>query len=170
MTEVTAKKLYHQRAGSDEAAYREGGLRSFFVYRETEMEKATGNQLRTVFVRAAAPAGLIPGGMGTGEHFHVAEGTQKGFHVFVVTKGWLKFKYEGVDTLVKEGDLVHQPVADQNGEGIRHVLYDWSFPVDAKGNPTGEPAAEFIEFTTPGFGTHQITPSGTAMEPPKFRK
>src|SRR5688572_7287461 len=95
MTEVTAKKLYHQKADSPEAGYQEGGLRSFFIYRSTEMEKATDNQLRTVFVRAAAPAGLIPGGMGTGEHYHVAEDSSRGFHAFVVTKGWLRFKYEG---------------------------------------------------------------------------
>jgi hypothetical protein len=159
---VTSKTLYHQKADAPDAVYSTGGLRSFFVYRPTEMEAATDNQLRCVFVRAAAPSGAIPLQQGTGEHYHVVEKGEKGFHVFAVTEGWLRFKYNGVDTVVKKGDLVHQPIADANGEGIHHILYDWSYPVDASGNPTGEPAAEFIEFTSPHFGTHQVTPSGMA--------
>ena len=37
-----------------------------------------------------------------------------------MVRGWAKFDYDGIDTLVEAGDCVHQR------PGIVHSLYDWS--------------------------------------------
>ncbi|MDB5491729.1 MAG: cupin [Micavibrio sp.] len=164
--------LYHQKVSAPDAAFVSGGLRSFFNYRSTNMLDATGGQANIGVVRAAAPSASIPGNTGTGEHFHFAGGpdgqprAEQGFHMVVVTKGWLKFKYEGAETLVKAGDIVHQPIGTTERDGIRHVLFDWSYPTDINGNPTGEETAEYIEVMSPNFGTHQFTPSGAATLKP----
>jgi quercetin dioxygenase-like cupin family protein len=56
-------------------------------------------------------------------------------------RGWAKFDYDGVDTLAKTGDCVHQR------PGIVHSLYDWSDDM------------EFMEIIMPGdFATTEITP------------
>jgi hypothetical protein len=61
-------------------------------------------------------------------------------------RGWAKFDYDGIDTLVEAGDCVHQR------PGIVHVrnLYDWSDDM------------EFMEIIMPGdFATTEITsPAG----------
>ena len=161
-------QLYHQKADSPEAEFVSGGLRSFFNYRSTNMLDATAGQANIGVVRAAAPSASIPGNTGTGEHFHFAGSkdgdsrAEHGFHMVVVTKGWLKFRYSGVETLVKAGDIVHQPIGTKERDGIRHVLFDWSYPTDINGNATGEEAAEYLEVMSPNFGTHQYTPSGHA--------
>src|SRR5882762_6464766 len=73
---------------------------------------------------------------GTGFHFHTAD-----VHVVYMVRGWAKFDYDGVDTLVEAGDCVHQR------PGIVHNLYDWSDDM------------EFMEIIMPGdFATTEITP------------
>ena len=49
-------KFSHQKANSPEAQYTGGGLRSFFVYRDTGVTPATNGKLRVPLVRAAARA------------------------------------------------------------------------------------------------------------------
>ena len=110
MTETT---FSHQKANSPEACYTDGGLRSFFVYRDTGVTEATKGKVRVQLVRAAHKGSEAKGG--TGFHFHTAE-----IHVVYMVRGWAKFDYDGVNTLVEAGDCVHQR------PGIVHSLYDWS--------------------------------------------
>ena len=58
-----------------------------------------------------------------------------------MVRGWAKFDYDGIDTLVEAGDCVHQR------PGIVHSLYDWSDDM------------ELMEIIMPGdFVTTEITP------------
>lgn len=102
------------------------GLRDFFRYRDLGIAAATDGQVVVQLVQAnRAPA------QGTGWHYHVAD-----FHVVVMLKGWAKFMYEDVETLVQAGDVVHQR------PGIRHFLFDYSKDM------------EFLEIVSPAkFGT-----------------
>jgi mannose-6-phosphate isomerase-like protein (cupin superfamily) len=93
----------HQKANAPEARYAEDGLRAFFAYRDMGIIDATHGRLR---VQAKG---------GTGFHMHTAD-----VHVVYMVRGWAKFDYDGVDTLVEAGDCVHQR------PGIVHNLYDWS--------------------------------------------
>jgi hypothetical protein len=43
----------HQKANAPEAQYTDGGLRSFFIYRDTGVNSATSGKLRAQLVRAA---------------------------------------------------------------------------------------------------------------------
>jgi quercetin dioxygenase-like cupin family protein len=93
-------------------------------------------------VRAARKSDEAKGG--TGFHFHTAD-----VHVVYMVRGWAKFDYDGVDTLVEAGDCVHQR------PGIVHSLYDWSDDM------------EFMEIIMPGdFATTEITPPATAAAAP----
>jgi quercetin dioxygenase-like cupin family protein len=132
----------HQKAGSPEARYTDGGLRSFFVYRETGVNAATNGRIRVQLVRAAHKSAEAKGG--TGFHFHTAD-----VHVVYMVRGWARFDYDGVDTLVKAGDCVHQR------PGIVHSLYDWSEDM------------EFMEIIMPAdFSTTEITPPATLVTAP----
>jgi quercetin dioxygenase-like cupin family protein len=91
----------HQKANSPEARYTDG------------VTEATKGALRVQLVRAARKSSEVKGG--TGVHFHAAH-----IHVVYMVRGWAKFDYDGVDTLVEAGDCVHQR------PGIVHSLYDWS--------------------------------------------
>jgi quercetin dioxygenase-like cupin family protein len=137
MSETT---FSHQKANSPDAAYSDGGLRSFFVYRDTGINAATKGKLRVQLVRTAHKSSEAKGG--TGFHFHTVD-----VHVVYMIRGWAKFDYDGVDTLVEAGDCVHQR------PGIVHSLYDWSDDM------------EFMEIIIPGdFATTEITaPADTAM-------
>src|SRR5713101_5123716 len=108
MTDTT---FSHQKANSPDARYTDGGLRSFFVYRDTGITPATNGKLRVQLVRAARKSSEAKGG--TGFHFHTAD-----IHVVYMVRGWARFDYDGVDTLVEAGDCVHQR------PGIVHNLYD----------------------------------------------
>ena len=131
----------HQKANSPEAGYSDGGLRSFFVYRDTGVNTATNGKVRVQLVRAACRSSEASGG--TGFHFHTAE-----VHVVYMVRGWAKFDYDGVDTLVEAGDCVHQR------PGIVHSLYDWSDDM------------EFMEIIMPGdFATTEITSLAAAAAP-----
>jgi quercetin dioxygenase-like cupin family protein len=94
-------------------------------------------------VRAARKSAEAKGG--TGYHFHTAD-----VHVVYMVRGWAKFDYDGVDTLVEAGDCVHQR------PGIVHSLHDWSDDM------------EFMEIIMPAdFATTEITPPAIpAMAPP----
>jgi hypothetical protein len=83
----------HQRANSPEVGYTDGGLRSFFVYRDTGVSPATNGRLRVQLVRAARKSSEAKGG--TGFHFHTAD-----IHVVYMVRGWAKFDYDGIETLV----------------------------------------------------------------------
>jgi len=132
----------HQKANSPEASYNDGGLRSFFVYRDTGVKAATNGKVRVQLVRAARRSSEARGG--TGLHFHTAE-----VHVVYMVRGWAKFDYDGVDTLVEAGDCVHQR------PGIAHSLYDWSDDM------------EFMEIIMPGdFATTEITSPAAVLVAP----
>jgi mannose-6-phosphate isomerase-like protein (cupin superfamily) len=98
---MTHTTFSHQKANSPEARYTDGGLRSFFVYRDTGVTAATNGKVRVQLVRAAYKSSEAKGG--TGFHFHTAD-----VHVVYMVRGWAKFDYDGVNTLVEAGDCVHQ--------------------------------------------------------------
>lgn len=101
--------------------YRSEGLRDFFVYRDLGIASATDGKLLVQLVKAN-----IAPDEGTGWHYHEAE-----FHVVYMLRGWAKFMYEDIETLVEAGDCVHQR------PGIRHFLFDYS------------PDMEFLEIISP---------------------
>lgn len=109
-----------------DTVFRAGGLRDFFVYRDLGIAKATHGRVIAQLVRAQnAPEA------GTGWHIHQAD-----FHIVYMLKGWARFMYEDVETLVSAGDCVHQ------APGIRHFLFDYS------------PDMEYLEIVGPAdFGT-----------------
>jgi quercetin dioxygenase-like cupin family protein len=93
-----------------DTAFRSGGLRDFFLYRDLGIAAATHGKVIAQLVRAnEAPEA------GTGWHIHGAE-----FHIVYMLKGWARFMYEDRETLVSAGDCVHQ------SPGIRHFLFDYS--------------------------------------------
>ena len=69
MTETT---FSHQKANSPMPPIPTGGLRSFFVYRDTGVNVATNGKVRVQLVRAAYKSSEAKGG--TGFHFHTADG------------------------------------------------------------------------------------------------
>ena len=74
------------------------------------VEQATAGRVIAQLVKAnMAPE------KGTGWHRHEAE-----FHIVFMTKGWARFMYGDVETLVEAGDCVHQR------PGIVHYLFDYS--------------------------------------------
>jgi quercetin dioxygenase-like cupin family protein len=74
---------------------------------------------------------------GTGVHFHTAD-----IHVVYMVRGWAKFDYDGINTLIEAGDCVYQR------PGIIHNLYDCSDDM------------EFMEIIMPAdFDTTEITAS-----------
>jgi quercetin dioxygenase-like cupin family protein len=139
---MTGTLFSHQKANAPEAAYLGDGLRAFFVYRDMGIIDATHGRLRVQLVRAARKSAEAKGG--TGYHVHIAD-----LHVVYMVRGWARFDYDGVDTLVEAGDCVHQR------PGIVHSLYDWSDDM------------EFMEIIAPAdFATTDITPAA-ALAPAK---
>jgi mannose-6-phosphate isomerase-like protein (cupin superfamily) len=125
---MTVKGFSHVKPGDTE--YLGDGLRDFFVYRDLGIAGATEGRVIAQHTRAARKSD----GIGTGFHFHNVE-----FHIVIVTKGWAKFMYDGVETLVDTGDVVHQP------SGIVHTLFDYSDDL------------EYIEIVGPAnFGTVEV--------------
>ncbi|GAB3628977.1 cupin [Pandoraea terrae] len=93
-----------------DTAFRGGGLRDFFVYRDLGVADATHGKVIAQLVRAnRAPE------QGTGWHRHEAD-----FHIVYMLKGWARFMYGDKETLVEAGDCVHQ------APGIVHFLFDYS--------------------------------------------
>jgi hypothetical protein len=68
---MSKTRFSHQRANSPEARHTDGGLRSFFVYRETGVTAATNGKIRVQLVRAAHKSAEAKGGIGF--HFHTAD-------------------------------------------------------------------------------------------------
>jgi quercetin dioxygenase-like cupin family protein len=89
-----------------DARFADGGLRSFFTYRDLGIAEATGGRVMAQVIRAkTAHDGSA------GWHRHTLD-----FQMYYVTRGWIKFAYEGVgEVLAEAGSCVHQP------PGIRHV-------------------------------------------------
>ena len=143
MTETT---FSHQKAASPDAHYTDGGLRSFFVYRDMGVNAATKGKVRVQLVRAAYKSSEATGG--TGFHFHTVDA-----HVVYMVRGCAKFDYDGVETSVEAGDRVHQC------PGIVHSLYDWWDDMES------------MEIIMPGdFATTGVTaPAVTAMQTPALR-
>jgi quercetin dioxygenase-like cupin family protein len=139
---MTETLFSHQKASDPDAKYAGEGLREFFVYRDMGIIAATHGKLRVQLVRAARKSSEAKGG--TGHHMHTAD-----VHVVYMVRGWAKFDYDGVDTLVEAGDCVHQR------PGIVHSLYDWSDDM------------EFMEIIAPAdFHTTEITPPAVPAAAP----
>jgi len=110
MQELAATRTAFSHVKPADTAWRSGGLRDFFLYKDLGLEAATSGQVIAQLVKAnEAPE------QGTGWHRHEAR-----FHIVYMLKGWAKFMYEGEETLVAAGDCVHQR------PGIVHFLFDYS--------------------------------------------
>jgi quercetin dioxygenase-like cupin family protein len=135
----TPTQFSHIKPG--DTAFRSGGLRDFFAYRDLGIAQATNGQVIAQLVRAQnAPED------GTGWHIHEAQ-----FHIVYMLKGWARFMYEDQETLVSAGDCVHQ------NPGIRHYLFDYS------------PDMEYLEVVGPAdFGSIGVEgPAGVGVPKPK---
>jgi quercetin dioxygenase-like cupin family protein len=121
----------------DDTAYRGGGLRDFFLYRDLGVADATQGKVVAHLVKAN-----LPPEAGTGWHKHIAD-----FQIVIMMRGWARFMYEDKVTLVKAGDCVHQK------PGIAHYLFDYS------------PDMEYLEIVGPAdFRTVDI--EGPCEVPP----
>ncbi len=124
MLQATTTRFSHCRP--EDTGWRSDGLRDFFLYKDLGIAEATAGRVIAQLVKAnKAPE------KGTGWHRHIAD-----FHIVIMTKGWARFMYDEVETLVQAGDCVHQR------PGIVHYLFDYS------------PDMEYIEIAGPAeFGT-----------------
>ena len=127
-TTAIASAFSHVKPG--QTPWRSDGLRAFFLYRDLGVGQATHGRVIAQLVKAnMAPE------KGTGWHRHEAE-----FHIVIMTKGWARFMYGDVETLVEAGDCVHQR------PGVVHYLFDYS------------PDMEYLEVVGPAdFGTVDAT-------------
>jgi quercetin dioxygenase-like cupin family protein len=119
MSEHAITEFSHVKPG--DSAYRTGGLRDFFLYRDLGVAAATHGKVIAHLVKA----NLAPE-KGTGWHLHEAD-----FQIVIMLKGWARFMYEDQVTLVSAGDCVHQR------PGLRHFLFDYS------------PDMEYLEIVSP---------------------
>lgn len=126
----------HVKVG--DTPYKGAGLRDFFLYRDLGIAKATGGKVVAQLVKAN-----VPPVDGTGWHYHVCD-----FQIVVMLKGWAKFMYEGVPTLVEAGDVVHQP------PGMVHYLFDYS------------PDMEYLEIVSPADFQSIAAPPAAESIPP----
>jgi len=135
MLEKAATKFTHIKP--DDIAWREEGLRDFFLYKDLGIKDATHGKVIAHLVKANKPPEK-----GTGWHIHVAE-----FQIVYMTKGWARFIYDGKEHMVEAGDCVHQR------PGIVHYLFDYS------------PDMEYLEIVSPAdFGTLDV--EGPGFDPP----
>ncbi|HZS85735.1 MAG TPA: cupin domain-containing protein [Stellaceae bacterium] len=89
-----------------DARFEDGGLRSFFLYRDLGIREATRGRVMAHVIRAKSGHG----GQARWHRHHLD------FQMYYVIKGWIKFAYEGVgEVLAEAGSCVHQP------PGIRHL-------------------------------------------------
>ncbi len=130
-------RFSHVKAGA--SPWRSDGLRDFFQYRDLGIAEATSGLVLAQLVRAnKAPE------KGTGWHRHEAD-----FHIVIMVKGWARFMYDDVETLVEAGDCVHQK------PGIVHYLFDYS------------PDMEYLEIVGPAeFKTVEAEPPPCEVPPP----
>ncbi len=114
------------------ASFEDGGLRSFFEYRDLGIKDSTGGKVGAQVIRAAA------GKTASGEtHRH-----QLDFQMVYVLKGWVRFWYEGQgEVLLKPGSCVHQPPGIVHRE-IAHSddleLIEITLPADFATKPQGD--------------------------------
>ena len=109
-----------------DTAWKGGGLRDFFLYRDLGIKEATHGNVICHLVKAN-----MPPEEGTGWHYHVAD-----FQIIIMTKGWARFMYEDKECRVEAGDVVQQR------PGMVHYLFDYSSDM------------EYIEIVGPAeFGT-----------------
>ena len=91
-------------------AFKGGGLRGFFEYRDLGIEKATGGRIGAHVIRAEPKLAKAGHTRGSGAHTHALD-----FQMVYVLKGWVRFEYEGFGAVkLKAGSCVYQP------PGIRH--------------------------------------------------
>lgn len=98
-----------------ESKFEQGGLRSFFEYRDLGTRDATGGKVGAHVIRA------LPGKHAGGrKHRHSLE-----FQMVYVLKGWVRFWYDGVgEVRLVAGSCVHQP------PGILHQELEHSDDVE----------------------------------------
>ena len=138
MTTDTLEKNVFSHVKPADTAWRSGGLRDFFLYKDLGIEAATGGRVIAQLVKAnQAPE------KGTGWHRHEAQ-----FHIVLMLKGWARFMYGNKDTLVEAGDCVHQR------PGIVHFLYDYS------------PDMEYLEVVGPADFSTVDMPAPAAVPDP----
>ena len=83
-----------------DSAFESEGLRAFFEYRDLGISQATEGRFGAHVIRAKQGEGAKP-------HWHKHD---LEFQMVYVTKGWVRFEYEGVgEVLLEPGDCVHQP-------------------------------------------------------------
>lgn len=113
------------------SAFKGGGLRSFFEYRDLGIRGATKGKVGAHVIRAAKGHTR-----GSDAHTHALA-----FQMVYVLKGWVRFEYEGYGKVrLKAGSCVYQP------PGIRHREIEHS------------PDVEMIEITLPAeFKTKAAT-------------
>jgi mannose-6-phosphate isomerase-like protein (cupin superfamily) len=103
-------------------AFKRGGLRSFFEYRDLGIRRATKGKVGAHVIRAVKGHAK-----GSQAHTHALR-----FQMVYVLKGWVRFEYEGYGKVrLKAGSCVYQP------PGIRHREIEHS------------PDIEMIEITVP---------------------
>ena len=108
MLDTTTTRFSHVKPA--DTAWRSGGLRDFFLYKDLGVADATAGRVIAHLVKAnEAPE------KGTGWHRHEAD-----FQIVYMTKGWARFMYGDQETLVQAGDCIHQR------PGIAHYLFDYS--------------------------------------------
>jgi mannose-6-phosphate isomerase-like protein (cupin superfamily) len=95
-----ADEMKFSASHAKDARFEDGGLRSFFVYRDLGIKEATGGRAMAHVIRAkTAHDGSA------GWHRHSLD-----FQMYYVIKGWIEFDYEGVGIVRAEaGSCVHQP-------------------------------------------------------------
>jgi len=91
-------------------AFKGGGLRGFFEYRDLGIAKATKGRVGAHVIRAEPKLAKAGHTKGSGAHTHALA-----FQMVYVLKGWVRFEYEGHGAVkLKAGSCVYQP------PGIRH--------------------------------------------------
>lgn len=121
-----------------DATFTDGGLRSFFTYRDLGIKEATNGRVMAHVIRAKSPHD----GSG-GWHRHALD-----FQMYYVIRGWIRFRYEGAgEVLAEAGSCIHQP------PGIRHIELGHSADL------------ELLEITLPAeFATEAADAPATATE------
>jgi mannose-6-phosphate isomerase-like protein (cupin superfamily) len=108
-------------------AFKGGGLRGFFEYRDLGIHGATKGGFGAHVIRAAKNRAGKNRVKGSDGHTHALD-----FQMVYVLKGWVRFEYEGFGAVkLKAGSCVYQP------PGIRHREIEHS------------PDVEMIEITAP---------------------
>lgn len=100
LTLATALSLLKLSENTPES-FTKDGPRADVEYRDLGLSAASGGRIGAKYIRAIRPFEKP-----TGWHWHDMNG-----HFVIVLKGWLKFRFKGVDgdVTVKQGDCLSQP-------------------------------------------------------------